>query len=86
MGGTMNNEVVVRIDRKGRIVIPSKIRRRFNMKNIVKIVVTEDDIRLKPVKDPLDSLRKLVVKGTTDVEEEIRRLREVAERELQRRA
>ncbi|MCD6444411.1 AbrB/MazE/SpoVT family DNA-binding domain-containing protein [Candidatus Bathyarchaeota archaeon] len=77
-------EVTVKVDRKGRIVIPSNIRRQFNIKNLVKIIVKEGEITLKPVEDPLKSLEKLVVKGTTDVEKDIQRLRRVAERELQK--
>jgi len=80
------SEVTVKVDRKGRIVIPSNIRRQFNIKNIVKIIVKEGEITLKPVEDPLKSLEKLVVKGTTDVEKEIQRLHRIAERELQKEA
>ena len=80
------SEVTVKVDRKGRIVIPSNIRRRFNIKNVVKIIVKEGKITLKPVEDPLMSLEKLVVKGTNDVEKEIKRLRKIAERELQKEA
>lgn len=80
------SEVVVRVDQKGRVVIPSKIRKQLNIKNIVKISVKEGEIALKPVEDPLKSLEKLVVKGTTDVEKDIRRLRRVAERELKEEA
>lgn len=80
------SEVTVKVDRKGRIVIPSNIRRRFNIKNLVKIIVKGEEITLKPVEDPLKSLEKLVIKGTTDVEEEIQRLHRMAERELQREA
>ena len=80
------SEVTVRVDQKGRIVIPSNIRKKFNIKNMVKIIVKEGEITLKPVEDPLKSLEKLVVKGTTDVEKEIQRLRRIAERELQKGA
>ena len=80
------SEVTVKVDRKGRIVIPSNIRRQFNIKNIVKIIVKEGEITLKPVEDPLKSLEKLVIKGTTDVEKEIQRLHRITERELQKEA
>ena len=80
------SEVTVKVDRKGRIVIPSNIRRQFNIKNIVKIIVKGGEITLKPIEDPLKSLEKLVVKGTTDVEKEIQRLHRIAERELQKEA
>lgn len=80
------SEVTVKVDGKGRIVIPSWIRRQLNIKNIIKIRVEGGEITLKPVEDPLRSLEKLVIKGTTDVEGEIRRIREVADRELQKEA
>ena len=80
------SEVTVKVDRKGRIVIPSNIRKQFNIKNIVKIIVKEGEITLKPVEDPLKSLEKLVIKGTTDVEKEIQRLHRIAEHELQKEA
>ena len=78
------SEVTVKVDGKGRIVIPSKIRRLLNIKNIVRISVKNEEITLMPVEDPLRSLEKLVIKGTTDVETDIRRLRQVAELELQK--
>jgi len=80
------NEVTVKVDEKGRVVIPLSIRRQFSIKNIVKISVRGEEITLKPVEDPLRSLEKLVVKGTTDVEVEIRRLRKAAEHELEKEA
>ncbi len=80
------SEVTVKVDRKGRIVIPSNIRKQFDIKNIVKIIVKGEEITLKPVEDPLKSLENLVIKGTTDVEKDIQRLRRVAERELQKEA
>jgi len=79
-------EVTVKVDGKGRVVIPLNIRRELNIKNIVKIGIKEGEIILKPIEDPLKALEKLVIKGTTDVESEIRRLRRAAERELQKEA
>lgn len=78
------SELIVKVDAKGRIVIPSKIRRELGIRNIVKISVEGGEITLKPVEDPLRSLGKLVLKGTEDVEREIRRLRRSAELELLR--
>jgi len=80
------NELAVRVDEKGRMVIPSGIRKKLNIKNVVKISVKGDEITLKPVEDPLRSLEGLVVKGTRDVEGDIGRLRRAAERELERGA
>lgn len=79
-------EVTLKVDEKGRVVIPSNIRKQLKIKNTVKISVKEGEITLKPIEDPLTSLEKLVVRGTTDVEKEIRRLRRAAESELQKEA
>jgi len=76
------SEATVKVDTKGRIVIPSKIRRELGISNVVKIRVERGEITLKPVEDPLKSLEKLVIKGTKDVEGEIKRLRKTAEREF----
>lgn len=81
---TQLSELIVKVDAKGRVVIPSKIRRELGIRNIVKISVEGREITLKPVEDPIRSLGKLVLKGTEDVEREIRRLRGAAELELLR--
>jgi len=75
-------ETLAKVDKKGRVLIPARIREELNIKNIVEIEVQGKKIILKPVEDPLDSLEKLVIKGTKDVEKEIRTLRRIAEREL----
>ena len=80
------SELTVRVDEKGRVVIPSSIRRQLNIKNVVKISVKDGEVALKPVEDPLKSMEKLVMKGTKDVENEIGMLRRAAERELQKEA
>lgn len=81
---TQLSELIIKVDAKGRVVIPSKIRRELGIRNIVKISVEGREITLKPVEDPIRSLGKLVLKGTEDVEREIRRLRGAAELELLR--
>jgi len=80
------SEETVRVDGKGRVVIPSDIRKQLNIKNVVKIRIKDGEVSLKPVEDPLKSLEKLIVKGTKDVESEIRRLRGAADRELLKEA
>ena len=74
------SEIIVKNEQKG------KNRHSPSIRNIVKIVVRGGEITIRPVKDPLKSIEKLVVKGTTDVEGDIRRLRRAAERELQKEA
>ncbi|MEM2913597.1 MAG: AbrB/MazE/SpoVT family DNA-binding domain-containing protein [Candidatus Bathyarchaeia archaeon] len=78
------NEFIAKVNGKGRILIPSEIRRRLNIRNVVRIIVGDGEIVLKPVEDPLRRIEKLVIKGTSDVKAEIQRLRKTAENELQR--
>jgi len=75
-------EVVIKVDRRGRILIPAAIRKKLNIRNAVKIIVEEDKLILKPLEDPLKQVEELVIKGTSDVELEIQRLRKVAEKKL----
>ena len=81
ISGKMSGELI-KMDEKGRILIPLKIRRRLGMKNLVRIRVEGEKVVLEPVPDPLDIIRGLVIKGTEDVEREIRDLRKIAEKEL----
>ena len=75
-------EVVVKVDDRGRIVLPASVRERLGIGRSVKMRVEGDHIILMPVKDPLSDLQELVVKGTRDVMGEIRWLRRRAEEEL----
>ena len=74
------------MDEKGRVLIPLKIRKRLGMKNLVRVRVEGEKVVLEPVPDPLDIVKGLVVKGTEDVEKEIRDLRKIAEKELSKEA
>ena len=72
------SEMIVKNEQK------EKDRHSPSIRNIVKIVVRGGEITIRPAEEPLKSIEKLVVKGTTDVERDIRRLRRAAERELQK--
>jgi len=74
--------VLAKVDKKGRVVIPPEIRKSLGIKGFVKIEAEEDRVILKPVEDLLDSLKRLVTKGTMDVEKEIREFRLSAEHQL----
>jgi len=76
------SEVIVKVDEKGRVLIPASIRKELGIRKIVKIKVEDGGVTIEPVEDPLHSLVRLTVKGTRDVEKEIRRLRRAAYREL----
>ena len=77
--------VIVRVDRKGRIVIPRELRDRLGIGDAVRIRVEGGRLIIEPVRDPLEKLSRLVRRGTKDVEKEIRDLREAAIREAYRR-
>jgi len=79
------SDVFVKVDSKGRILIPQRIRRKLNIKNLVGIKVQGKKLIIEPIEDPLDSLERVVVRGTSDVEQEIGKLRRIAERELLKR-
>ena len=78
-------ELTVRVDSKGRILIPKEVRERLGIKGAVKLKVEENRIIVTPLADPLEALTASVIKGTSDVAREIRALRRAAEEEALRR-
>ncbi len=50
---------MLRVDERGRVLIPSKVRRELGIGRAVLMRVEEGRIVLEPVKDPVDSLREL---------------------------
>ena len=82
----MAEETLVKVDEKGRVVLPLKVRRELKIHGVVKIGVERDRITLTPVPDPLESVVRYVLRGTKDVEQEIRRLRRRAEEEMLKEA
>ena len=75
-------ERVVRVDSRGRVVIPSEVRKALNIGRAVKLRVKDGAVILEPVEDPLEELSKLVVKVSVKASVEPRRLGETASREL----
>jgi len=76
--------VTVRVDGKGRIVIPRDIRRKLNTGRWVRLRVEDGRIVLEPVKDPLDELAELVVWSGITASREPGKVSRVAEQELAR--
>lgn len=76
------SETNLKVDSKGRIALPAKIRRELRIGKYVKVKVEENRVILTPVDNPLNAIQKLVVKGTKNVEHEVRLLRKKAEAEL----
>ncbi len=76
--------MLLRVDEKGRILIPRALREKLGIGRLVRARVEEGRIVIEPVEDPLELLEKAVVKGTEDVEREIGELRRIAEAELRK--
>jgi len=78
-------ELILNVDKKGRILIPSEIRARLGIKNAVNVRVEEGRLIIEPIKDPIDLLTSSVIRGTKDVELQINELRKVAFKEAMER-
>ncbi|NON62084.1 AbrB/MazE/SpoVT family DNA-binding domain-containing protein [Acidianus sp. DSM 29099] len=42
-------EYILRVDEKGRIVIPKDVRERLNISNVVKLVVKDNEVFIRPL-------------------------------------
>lgn len=74
--------LLLKVDEKGRITIPSEIRRKLGIKGYVKIQVAGDKLVIEPVRNPLEKLMGLVVDSGGDIEEDIRVFRREEEEKL----
>jgi AbrB family looped-hinge helix DNA binding protein len=79
-------ELLLKVDEKGRVLIPRALREKLGIGRLVRARVEEGRIVIEPVRDPLELLEKAFVKGTEDVERGIGELRRVAEAELRKLA
>ena len=75
-------ELILRVDRRGRIVIPSKVRKALGIGRIVKMQVKNRTLILEPVEDPLEELSKLVVKTSLKASIEPGKLGRIASEQL----
>jgi AbrB family looped-hinge helix DNA binding protein len=79
-------EMLLKVDGKGRVLIPRALREKLGIGRLVRARVEEGRIVIEPVGDPLELLERAVVKGTEDVEREVGELRRIAEAELRKLA
>uniref|UniRef100_A0A7C1TAC3 AbrB/MazE/SpoVT family DNA-binding domain-containing protein n=1 Tax=Thermofilum pendens TaxID=2269 RepID=A0A7C1TAC3_THEPE len=77
-------ELLLKVDSKGRVLIPRALREQLGIRKLVKARVEGGRVVLEPVGDPVELLERAVVEGTEDVEGEIGELRRVAEVELRK--
>ena len=78
-------EFILRVDSKGRILIPSEVRSMLSIKGAVSARVEGGKLIIEPIRDPIDALTSSVTRGTVDVEKEIKELRQAAFREAAER-
>ena len=74
-------ELLIKIDDKGRILIPVHIRRKLGLKRVVKMRVEENKLIIESVENPIEVLVQTVVKGSKNIEEEIADFRKISEEE-----
>ena len=77
-------ELLLKIDKKGRITIPSEIRRKLKIKDLVRLRIAENKLILEPVKNPLHELTLLVVDSEGDIEKDIKIFRKRVEEEIKK--
>jgi len=77
-------EQVLRVDEKGRVLLPGALRRKLGINRLVKARIEGNRIILEPVADPVELLMKAVIKGTEDIELEISELRRTAENQVKK--
>ena len=77
--------MLLKIDAKGRILIPAYIRKKMGLKRIVRMRVEKNRLIIESVEDPVEVLVRTVVKGSRDVEKEITNFRKMAEKEAMKR-
>jgi AbrB family looped-hinge helix DNA binding protein len=78
-------EFLVRVDRRGRIVIPSEVRRSLGIGRVVRLRVEEGRVVLETVEDPIEKLVRLVISAPSSeevVEEQFERMLEEQAEEL----
>ncbi len=78
-------ELLLKIDAKGRILIPARIRRKLGLKRIVRMRVEENKLIIESVEDPVEALTRTVIKGSRNIEEEIASFRRISEKEAMKR-
>jgi len=74
--------LLLKVDDKGRITIPSEIRRKLGIKGYVKIRIADDKLVIEPVRNPLERLMKLVIDSGGNIENDIRVFRKREEVKL----
>ena len=83
MGGKL--KFTLKVDGKGRILIPKEVRSMLNIGKVVSARIEDGKLVIEPIRDPIDFLTSSVIRGTVDVEREIRKLRRAALEEVKKK-
>lgn len=77
-------ELFLKVDRKGRVLIPAEVRRLIGLKDVAKARVEEGKLILESVRNLVEELTTLVVDKSGDIEEDIVELRRATKDVLRR--
>jgi len=69
-------EILVKVDGRGRVVIPAEVRRRLGVKKALRMKVEDRRIILEVLEDPIEKLAELVISAPSSekvVEDEFER-------------
>ena len=77
-------EYIVRVDDRGRISIPSDVRKLLGIKHYIRLRVADGKVILEPVKDPLDDLVNLAAEVAVKASQRPEELSKLASEELMR--
>ena len=77
-------EYIVRVDDRGRISIPSDVRKLLGIRRYIRLRVADGKAILEPVKDPLDDLVNLVTEIAVKASQRPEELSKLASEELMR--
>lgn len=75
---------VVKVDSKGRIIIPRDLRKKAGIKDLVSITMHEDHVAVYSEKDPFDEIAENVKIDVKNIRKEAVKLSKIAEKELRK--
>jgi AbrB family looped-hinge helix DNA binding protein len=75
---------VVKVDNKGRIIIPKDLREKAGIKDLVSITMHNDHVAVYSEKDPFDEIAESVRIDVKNIRKEAVKLSKIAEKELEK--
>lgn len=75
---------IVKVDSKGRIIIPGDLRKKAGIKNLVSVTMHEDHVAVYSEKDPFDEIAENIKIDVKNIRKEAVMLSKIAEKELRK--